>query len=299
VVYETPLNMEKACDDIIRLISLHFDSFETLGRALCVSHRLRAVISANLPAIYTKHSERVYHGKPLANAHSPTVVLEFRVFGVLHSLDDAPALVTNHLGWPGLAFSRYRGGRLHRDGDRPAVVSAQVRCWYQDGQLHRDGDKPAKTSILGHEWYQRGQLHRDGDKPAKTSILGYEWYQRGLLHRDGDKPAKTSILGHEWYQRGQLHRDGDKPAEVHCEGPYRLGLRPKPLYLGYVVYYKQGRVYHPYKGKIYIRKAGRAARIERMAPPKRATPRAVKAAGPRAQVHRAAAPPRVGHVRRR
>ena len=37
-----------------------------------------------------------------------------------------------------------KNGRIHRDDDKPAVVSKSGdQCWWVDGQRHRDGDKPA------------------------------------------------------------------------------------------------------------------------------------------------------------
>ena len=56
-------------------------------------------------------------------------------------------------------------GQLHRDNDKPAVVSAHgTKFWYQDGLKHRDGDKPAviwaRDSIWARgskEWWQNGK----------------------------------------------------------------------------------------------------------------------------------------------
>ena len=49
------------------------------------------------------------------------------------------------------------------------------------GKIHRDGDQPAVVhAIGGKEWYQRGKLHRDGDQPAVVHANGYKaWYQHG------------------------------------------------------------------------------------------------------------------------
>ena len=59
-------------------------------------------------------------------------------------------------------------GRLHRDG-APAVVDDRgLQMWYNHGKLHRDGDMPAITwsDHEGFEWWNDGKRHRDGKEPA-------------------------------------------------------------------------------------------------------------------------------------
>ncbi len=116
----------------------------------------------------------------------------------------------------------YKDGKLHRDGDLPAIIYPDGRKkWCKDGVLHRDGDLPAivypDSSRL---WYRRGELHRDGDLPAIFYRNGYKsWYKKGKLHRDGDLPAIIYPDGErEWCKNGVLHRDGDKPAIVKPDG---------------------------------------------------------------------------------
>lgn len=55
-----------------------------------------------------------------------------------------------------------KNGKLHRDGDKPAVISANGSlAWYQNNQLHRDNDKPAYIGRYGSlGWYQNDQMHR-------------------------------------------------------------------------------------------------------------------------------------------
>lgn len=48
--------------------------------------------------------------------------------------------------------------------------------WFKNGKLHRDGDKPAVINIKGYrDWYQNGKLHRL-DGPAMESPNGEGWW---------------------------------------------------------------------------------------------------------------------------
>ena len=46
-------------------------------------------------------------------------------------------------------------------------------CWYHDGRLHREGDRPAMINYRGNgtiqsqRWYRDGLYHREGDLPAE------------------------------------------------------------------------------------------------------------------------------------
>jgi hypothetical protein len=111
----------------------------------------------------------------------------------------------------------YQNGRLHREGDLPAVQSPTRQLWYREGLLHRDDDKPAVQEECEWKWYRLGKLHRDHDKPAVMNGSGQKWYCDGELHREGDKPAvvRNDAYGggyEAWYWRGKLHRGGDQPA---------------------------------------------------------------------------------------
>ena len=79
------------------------------------------------------------------------------------------------------------------------------------GRLHRDGDLPAVVYLNGSQkWYKNGQHHRDGDLPAIVYWDGsQEWYKNGLQHRDGDLPAYIGSSGSGtqlWYKDGKIHR---------------------------------------------------------------------------------------------
>jgi len=128
-------------------------------------------------------------------------------------------------------------GKLHRDsnspeGDGPAQITYNAKTekiefekWYKDGKLHRDGDLPAIISynskiIIKKCWYKDGKLHRDGNLPA---LIKYNsrgkwieeecWYKNGKLHRDGDLPALKSYRGPGvinmliWFKKGKEYRD--------------------------------------------------------------------------------------------
>ena len=72
----------------------------------------------------------------------------------------------------------YKNGKLHRDGDKPAVEYANGhKYYYKNGKQHRDGDKPAVELANGNKiYYKNNKLHRDGDKPAVEDADGYKAY---------------------------------------------------------------------------------------------------------------------------
>ena len=126
------------------------------------------------------------------------------------------------VGKAGDATYYFRNGKLHRDGDEPAVVwAAGTKSWYRNGKRHRAGDKPAIVWADGTKmWYRNDKRHRDGDKPAVVWADGTkEWWRNDKRHRDGDKPAVVGAAGTKsWYRNGKRHRAGDKPAIVWADG---------------------------------------------------------------------------------
>lgn len=75
----------------------------------------------------------------------------------------------------------------------------------RNGKLHRDGDLPAVMEIDGSkEWYKNGLAHRDGDEPAVIYPGFYKaWAKNGHIHRDGDLPAIEHEDGRKaWYKNG-------------------------------------------------------------------------------------------------
>ncbi len=175
------------------------------------------------------------------------------LYGELHSINDEPARVI-HIT-PNNSDKRryealntwYRHGKVHRDGDKPALIWEDGACvWSYNDRYHRDNDKPAMVQPKGSmywccnedrqreddkstavrsggsmRWYNNGLRHREDDKPAIVNSDGSMiWYRNGLRHRDGDLPAAILITDgcREWSQYGQLHREGDQPAVIHDDG---------------------------------------------------------------------------------
>ena len=137
----------------------------------------------------------------------------------------------------------------HSFNDQPSERKGAMLSWHKEGKLHRDGDKPA---IVNHEefgsailkiernWYIEGRLHREGDKPAKMDFSRsfindtgavrihsiFEYRKKGHLNREGDLPAyiekiksytpdktiEKYSIAEDFYKNHKIHRDGDKPA---------------------------------------------------------------------------------------
>jgi hypothetical protein len=138
-------------------------------------------------------------------------------------------------------------GRLHREGDLPAVEHSvpatiiidgmfitSLQEWWHHGQRHRENG-PAIISRGFSGWWYRGKNHRLGG-PAMlhvhaTNATKYKdhsgniqesiveikselWKVDGKFHR-ADGPAMELYDGtKKWYQHGQLHRV-DGPAVVN------------------------------------------------------------------------------------
>ena len=92
-----------------------------------------------------------------------------------------------------------------------------TREWYRHGKLHRDGDKPAiEDADGGREWYRDGKRHRDGDKPAVEHPNGTrEWWVDGKRIRE--ELAGWTALYQDEARGYTLHRSPD--------GQYRAGCR--------------------------------------------------------------------------
>jgi hypothetical protein len=95
------------------------------------------------------------------------------------------------LGDTGIDKSEFVNKPVHRDEviDRGNGVVQEykdgVESWYKDGKLHRDGDKPAIIWADGSKcWYKDGLQHRDNDLPAVIWADGtQEWYRNGVQYR--------------------------------------------------------------------------------------------------------------------
>ena len=102
----------------------------------------------------------------------------------------------------------YRNGVRHSFNDEPAVVFGNTKEWWWKGKLHREGDLPAVIMNDGKsfEWWVNGKRHREGDQPAVIySADPYKaWYVNGVRHRDiGKGPAVESRSGYEWWRYGE------------------------------------------------------------------------------------------------
>lgn len=78
-------------------------------------------------------------------------------------------------------------GELHSpDEDTPAVVNmtCNASAWYRRGKLHREGDKPAIVRDVGCAWFVDNKRHRDKG-PAAIALAGLSssvaWYKEGIL----------------------------------------------------------------------------------------------------------------------
>jgi hypothetical protein len=100
---------------------------------------------------------------------------------------------------------------LHSINDNPARIDFEnYRLeWYSEGRLHRDGDKPAVVTftedgcLLSLEWYYAGRQHRDGNRPA---VIVYQ-------HKDNCETPKK--LYREWWLNGvKQNKPAYKPEKV-------------------------------------------------------------------------------------
>ncbi|MBL4898440.1 MAG: hypothetical protein JKX76_02205 [Colwellia sp.] len=120
----------------------------------------------------------------------------------------------------------YQEGKLHRNGDQPAVIMSDGSTkYYQDGKLHRpslNGPAVIMSDGTTQKYYQNGYLHRpDNEGPAVIMSDGTQkYYLYGKLHREGDQPAGIMSDGtQKYYQDGKLHRHHTYgPAIVYCTG---------------------------------------------------------------------------------
>lgn len=105
-------------------------------------------------------------------------------------------------------------GKLHRDGDLPAVSHPYYLKWYRHGKLHRDGDLPAVEWCNGDkEWWKDGKRHRKGGPAIVIDEKNEEWWRDGVRHRDDDdEPARIEFRNFEggkrceWWKDGKRHR---------------------------------------------------------------------------------------------
>ena len=127
----------------------------------------------------------IWHNKSGVSRHTKDIEGKLPTKVVLPP--DGTINYTYHWSGSNLEFVEYRkNGKIHRDGDNPAVV-------------HHNGDGIIKSV----SYYKNGERHRVEDKPA------WVWY-----YNDGSVEIET------YYKDGRVHRDGDEPAVVmyHKDG---------------------------------------------------------------------------------
>ncbi len=139
--------------------------------------------------------------------------------GRLHSMNDQPSITygDNQLEW-------HQFGEFHRVNG-PAYISPDGRCqmWYRRGRLHREGDEPAVIDNDAKYWLHNGKYWRIHDLPVFIDADGTQsWYRVGrqkCLHRKSDKPAVIRADGTQmWYKNGKRHRAKGKPAVIYIDG---------------------------------------------------------------------------------
>ncbi len=235
---------------LMATISPHDLPAEIIVRIACAAHTgsaldLNTLQSLSLTCKWIQRALAA-HREAIIEHYIVTVELDEEVnhylYGELHSVNDAPACLM-YMRMDKMSecmhnprYSWFHHGKLHRGGDKPAVVWFKGAHWYRDGQLYRDDGELATIHDEGRilHWYRHGKLHREGDLPANICNDGTTaWYRDGQLHRDGDKPAVVHPPGpsvgdpllvtapdglQEWYQEGQRHREGDKPTIIWGDG---------------------------------------------------------------------------------
>jgi len=117
----------------------------------------------------------------------------------------------------------YVNGLPCRGNDLPSIEWGDGgSVWYLYGKVHCDGDLPALIGRGVKEWWINGQKHREGGLPAVISNVinvGTCWYVNGDLHRDNDLPAiEWSDGGRDWWFNGQKHRNGGLPSVIRGNG---------------------------------------------------------------------------------
>ncbi len=94
----------------------------------------------------------------------------------------------------------YRGDKLHRDDDLPAVIrvngGGSSEIYHKNGDMYRVVNKNSTGVAIMETYYNGDKFHREGDKPAciNRSHVGVvtkeSYYIDGVLSREGDAPAR-------------------------------------------------------------------------------------------------------------
>lgn len=98
---------------------------------------------------------------------------------------DVVVLGTYMINLTGGSVVYMKNGKVHRDGDQPAIITRDERIYARDGLIYREGDRPAYEHSSGlKRWYVNGLMHREGDLPAVEGVYGTYWCKNGGTHRD-------------------------------------------------------------------------------------------------------------------
>jgi hypothetical protein len=146
----------------------------------------------------------------------------------------------------------YWNGKLHNNGDKPAVAEKNRYEWWKEGVLHR-AKGPAVISPEGVFWVRNGEAHRT-DGPASIFPDGAkEWFVNGK-HHNANGPSIEIPNGYkEWYIHGKLFKietpDGEtlllnSKGKLHnINGPAIIGpYRQVWAKDGYIYMTKEGNV---------------------------------------------------------
>jgi hypothetical protein len=106
------------------------------------------------------------------------------VHGKLHRLDGPAVMNLN-----GTKEWYYRGKYHRLDGPAVYVENNKTYQWYRHGRLHRDGNLPALGIYFNKyyhlkEYYRNGLLHRTDGPAVEISGNVRKWYVNGKFIRD-------------------------------------------------------------------------------------------------------------------
>ena len=85
---------------------------------------------------------------------------------------------------------------LHRDGDLPAVVTANgYKAWHKHGERHRDGDLPAIKWANGDKsWWKDGKRHRECGPARIWDDVKMDWWYDGVQVSEDDPRLGVGVL---------------------------------------------------------------------------------------------------------
>ena len=76
-------------------------------------------------------------------------------------------------------------GLLHRE-DGPALITYSASYWFINGRLHREGDEPAMvfSDQILMSWWKNGKRHRIDTPAVVHGGLDDEWWVNGVKYRE-------------------------------------------------------------------------------------------------------------------